>query len=115
MASPRMLGLVEVPKSLEANLVSSPHTTLICGKRTVSSRSGGHGMGNVLPFIPTMDENTIQGPVMISSPLPMIWRSIGFVSNLYLVRFQIWVEPKSGSKPRPFGDSGDNNDDGDCC
>ncbi|KAI9153494.1 hypothetical protein LWI28_012264 [Acer negundo] len=81
MASPRMLGLVEVPKFLEGNLVSSPHTTLICGKRTVSSRSGGHNMGNVLPSIPTMDENTIQGPVLISSPLPM---ESGLNSNHYL-------------------------------
>ncbi|KAI9181703.1 hypothetical protein LWI28_017669 [Acer negundo] len=45
MASPPMFGLVEVPKSLEANLVSSPHATPICGKGMVSSRSGGHSMG----------------------------------------------------------------------
>ena len=71
MASPPMLGFVEVPKSLEANLVFSQHTTPICGKGTVSSRSGGHNMGNVLPSILAMDENTIQGTVIISSPLLM--------------------------------------------
>ncbi|KAK0574315.1 hypothetical protein LWI29_021572 [Acer saccharum] len=48
MAFPPMLSLVEVPKSLEANLVSSPHTTPIYGKRTVSSRSGGHSMDAAL-------------------------------------------------------------------
>ncbi|TXG67217.1 hypothetical protein EZV62_008492 [Acer yangbiense] len=59
MASPPMLGLVEVPRSLEATLVCSPHTTPICDKGTVSSRSGGHSMGNVLPSIPAMGENTV--------------------------------------------------------
>ncbi|KAK0585513.1 hypothetical protein LWI29_029696 [Acer saccharum] len=73
MASPPMLGLVEVPMSLEAILVSSPHTTHICGKGTVSSNSGGHSMSNVLPSIPALGENTvnvgglIKGPVIISS------------------------------------------------
>ncbi|TXG46903.1 hypothetical protein EZV62_026197 [Acer yangbiense] len=70
MASPPMLGLVEVPKSLEANLVSFPHITPICGKGTVSSRSGGHNMGNVLSSILAMDENTIQGPTFVDNPDP---------------------------------------------
>ncbi|KAK0595153.1 hypothetical protein LWI29_004010 [Acer saccharum] len=59
LVSPPMLGLVEVPKSLEATLVSSPHTTPICGKGMVSSRSGGHSVCNVLPYVPAMGENTV--------------------------------------------------------
>ncbi|KAI9165183.1 hypothetical protein LWI28_009319 [Acer negundo] len=60
MASPPMLGLVELIMSLKATFVSSPHTTSICGKGTVSSCSGGHGMDNVLlPFIPALGENTV--------------------------------------------------------
>ncbi|KAI9198781.1 hypothetical protein LWI28_022043 [Acer negundo] len=52
--APPMLGLMEVPESLEATLVFSPHTIPICGMGTVSSRSGGHNMGNVLPSVPAM-------------------------------------------------------------
>ncbi|KAI9178152.1 hypothetical protein LWI28_023340 [Acer negundo] len=62
MASPPMLGLVEVPGSLEATLVSSPHTTPICGKGTISSKSGGYNMGNVLPFVPAMGPSLLEAP-----------------------------------------------------
>ncbi|KAI9197958.1 hypothetical protein LWI28_007398 [Acer negundo] len=65
MASPPILGLVEVSNSLEANMVSSPHTTPIYGKWMVSSRSGMHSMGNVLPSILAMDDNTIQDDEMM--------------------------------------------------
>ncbi|KAK0571149.1 hypothetical protein LWI29_011833 [Acer saccharum] len=76
MASPPMLGLVEVPMSLEATLVSSPHKTYICGKGMVSSSSGRHSMGNVLPSIPALGENTVAigGPssiVVSLIPIPL--------------------------------------------
>ncbi|KAK0599290.1 hypothetical protein LWI29_004007 [Acer saccharum] len=68
MTAPPMLGLVEVPRSLDATLVSSPYTTLICGKGTVSSSSGGHIMGIVLPSIPALGENTVNLAMAADAP-----------------------------------------------
>ncbi|KAI9201696.1 hypothetical protein LWI28_027597 [Acer negundo] len=78
MASPPMLGLMEVPMSLEATLVSSPHTTHICGKGTVSSSSEWHSMGNVLPYIPALGENTVNvGEPTLLTKFLMVHDDIG--------------------------------------
>ncbi|KAI9195690.1 hypothetical protein LWI28_017213 [Acer negundo] len=88
MTSPPMLGLVEVTGSLEATLVSSPHTTPICGKGIVSSRSGGHSIGNVLPFVPAIGENKERQTPELSDLLQFSGRQIIAVKRVLHLSFR---------------------------